>query len=70
MAAVRLAVIGAGGRGTGYARYAAEHPEKCKVVGVAEPRDWYRENLVKRLDIPGEHVSALLSPLHAASVTA
>ncbi len=52
MAPVTLAVIGAGGRGTGYAKYAHDHPEECSIVGVAEPRDWYRDNLVNKFDIP------------------
>jgi len=56
MAAVTLAVIGGGGRGTGYARYAFKNPEKCTVVGVAEPRDWYRQNLAEKFEIPETHV--------------
>jgi len=56
MAAVKLAVIGGGGRGTGYARYALKHPDECKVVGVAEPREYYRDNLVKAHSIPKKRV--------------
>ena len=32
---VRVAIIGAGSRGSGYARYALDHPEAMTVAGVA-----------------------------------
>jgi hypothetical protein len=35
---VTLLVVGAGNRGFVYSQYALENPEKCKVIGVAEPR--------------------------------
>ncbi|KAG1753901.1 uncharacterized protein EDB91DRAFT_1286835, partial [Suillus paluster] len=35
---VTLAVIGCGQRGTTYAKYALDHPQKCKVVAIADPR--------------------------------
>ncbi|OGV63546.1 MAG: oxidoreductase [Lentisphaerae bacterium RIFOXYB12_FULL_65_16] len=53
---VSLLVIGAGGRGAGYARYATEFPQEATVVGVAEPRDVYRERLVQTHTIPKENV--------------
>ncbi|MGH3179715.1 MAG: Gfo/Idh/MocA family protein, partial [Streptosporangiaceae bacterium] len=37
MAPVSLIVVGAGQRGTGYARWARRHPERSTVVAVAEP---------------------------------
>ncbi|MFD8740254.1 Gfo/Idh/MocA family protein [Streptomyces sp. NPDC059618] len=40
---VTLAVLGAGDRGTGHARWALEHPERARVVAVAEPRRTRRE---------------------------
>jgi predicted dehydrogenase len=42
MAPVSLVVIGAGERGTGYARWATRHPDRASVVGVAEPRELRR----------------------------
>ena len=48
---VRILVVGAGGRGGGYAGYAAAHPKLAKVVGVAEPRAHYRNSLVVRHEI-------------------
>lgn len=44
---VSIAIAGAGGRGWGYARFAEKCPEKAKIVGVAEPRDFHRERVVK-----------------------
>ncbi len=58
MAPVTIAVIGAGSRGSGYARYAAEHPDQARIVAVAEPRDAYRERLVAQHSIPAQHVFA------------
>lgn len=52
MAPIKVIIAGAGGRGTGYAQYAKLFPERMKVVGVAEPRDFYRNRLVNEYDIP------------------
>lgn len=46
---VTIAVVGAGNRGTGYARWAGEHPGLARVVAVAE------RNPVRRARIVGEH---------------
>ncbi|MFG3143624.1 Gfo/Idh/MocA family protein [Streptomyces sp. NPDC048243] len=40
--AVTLAVVGAGDRGTGHARWALDHPGRATVVAVAEPRETRR----------------------------
>ncbi|MET8102799.1 Gfo/Idh/MocA family oxidoreductase [Streptomyces sp. NPDC005236] len=40
---VTLAVVGAGDRGTGHARWALDHPERVRVVAVAEPRRTRRD---------------------------
>ena len=52
MKQVRLIIIGAGDRGTVYASYAKEHPERVKIVGVAEPRDFYRKKMMEEHEIP------------------
>ena len=45
----RLVIVGAGSRGLGvYAEYAARHPDRFSVVGVAEPRAYYREETARR----------------------
>ena len=45
MAPVSLIVVGAGQRGTGYARWARRHPERSTVVAVAEPSPARRARL-------------------------
>lgn len=49
---VTLAIVGAGGRGSAYADFARKYPGMAKVVGVAEPRDFYRERLASAHGIP------------------
>lgn len=56
MPPVTMIVIGAGGRGSGYAAYVAEHPEEGTVIGIAEPRDLYRNRLAEAHGIPPENV--------------
>lgn len=53
---VTMLVIGAGGRGSGYAQYAQQHPDRLQIVGVAEPRPFYRERLAREHRIPAGHV--------------
>jgi predicted dehydrogenase len=53
---VTLAIAGAGKRGEAYAAYAAEHPELAKVVAVAEPRQFQREQMARAHKIPAENV--------------
>ena len=52
----KILIIGAGSRGSGYATYFREFPNRGQVVGVAEPRDTYRERLVNAHNIPAENV--------------
>src|SRR6266496_13220 len=49
MAPASLIVVGAGQRGTGYARWARRHPERSTVVAVAEPSP------VRRARLAAEH---------------
>ena len=46
-----IAIIGGGGRGTGFAWLIKNHDYLGRVVAVAEPRDAYRDNLVKQYGI-------------------
>lgn len=55
---VRLIVVGAGSRGAVYAAYARAHPDAVRIVGVAEPREVYRERLAREHAIAPEHTSA------------
>ena len=53
---VSVVIVGAGGRGRGYATYAQKHPDRMKVVAVAEPREWYRQDLAGTYGIPPANV--------------
>lgn len=55
MAPVKLLVVGAGCRGTIYATYAQRHPDDVMIVGVAEPREFYRTRLAAEHAIPPAH---------------
>ena len=56
MKSVRLIVAGAGGRGSTYAKYALDYPQQAVVVGVAEPRDFFRQDMAAKHGIPAENV--------------
>jgi predicted dehydrogenase len=58
MAAVSVLVVGAGSRGSGYAGYIAQHPAQAQVVGVAEPRPFYRQRLAEQHRVPATQVFA------------
>jgi len=58
MAPVSLVVIGAGQRGTGYARWALSHPTRAKVAGVAEPREVRRARFAAEHGIAAEHAAS------------
>jgi len=53
---VTLAIVGAGKRGEAYSQYALEHPDLAKVVAVAEPRPFQREQMVQTHAIAAENV--------------
>ncbi|MFW9963830.1 MAG: Gfo/Idh/MocA family protein [Candidatus Sifarchaeia archaeon] len=53
---VEIIIAGAGDRGFVYSSYAKAYPNRAKVVGVAEPREFYREKMVKEHSIPEENV--------------
>jgi predicted dehydrogenase len=52
MAPVSIVVLGAGNRGTGYARWALRHPDRARVVAVAEPREVRRARFAAEHGIP------------------
>ena len=70
---VTVLVIGSGGRGRTYARYAERFPGSMKVVGVADPNVYRRQMLVKAHNIPQENIfgdfrEALARPKFADAV--
>lgn len=50
-----IIIIGAGNRGTGYGDFIAAHPKEARVVGVAEPRDFHREQMATKHGIAPEN---------------
>jgi predicted dehydrogenase len=58
MKPITMLIVGAGGRGNTYADYAAMHPDQAQVVGVAEPREFYRNRMAKTHAIPAANVFA------------
>jgi predicted dehydrogenase len=51
-----IIILGAGSRGTHFGDYFAANPDKGRIVGVAEPRPFWREQMVQKHQIPTEHV--------------
>ncbi|XP_042348634.1 putative oxidoreductase YteT [Plectropomus leopardus] len=53
---VHVIVVGAGCRGEIYSQYASVHPERVKVVGVADPRKFARTKLQQQHKIADENI--------------
>lgn len=58
MQPVTFLVVGAGSRGSAYSAYMAEYPEQARLVGVAEPRAFYREQLARQHQLAPAQVVA------------
>jgi predicted dehydrogenase len=58
MASVSMIVIGAGARGNVYASFACAQPDKARIVGVAEPREFYRKRIAEQHHVPAANVAA------------
>jgi len=48
MKPIRLILIGAGSRGSSFAQFVADHPDQARLVGVAEPRPFYRQKVARQ----------------------
>jgi predicted dehydrogenase len=53
---VTAVIIGAGNRGMGYASFSQAHPDRLRVSGVAEPKDYNRNYMAETYDLPDENV--------------
>ncbi|XP_020493850.1 putative oxidoreductase YteT [Labrus bergylta] len=53
---VRVIVVGAGNRGDSYSQFASIHPERMKVVGVADPRRFARTKIQQQHKIEDGNV--------------
>src|SRR5437588_3391242 len=58
MRPVELLIVGAGSRGTTYGGYAIEHPDLARVVGVAEPREFFCARMAAKHHLSSEQVVA------------
>ena len=58
-------IVGAGHRGLCYANYALKHPEEFKIVGVADPNAFRREQAARIHDIPPENCFSTAEELAA-----
>ena len=56
MTVVDTIIVGAGGRGNSYGRFALEHPQEMRVVGLAEPDPVRRDRFVGQHDIAPDMV--------------
>ncbi len=56
MKPVTVLIVGAGSRGKTYASYALKYPEEVQVVGVADPREFYRAQLADAHQVAAENV--------------
>ena len=54
MKCYKVIIIGAGARGTNYAKHMKKMPDKFQIVGVAEPLRERRENMKQMFDLPDE----------------
>ncbi len=55
---VTAIVAGAGGRGMTYSRFSEAHPDRLRIVGVAEPKVWNRESMKQMYNLPSENVTS------------
>jgi len=51
---VTTAIVGAGNRSLVYSEYALLHPDKMRIVAVADPDEARREKAARRFDIPSQ----------------
>ena len=49
---VSLIIAGAGDRGGNYIRIAEKYPDRVRIAAIAEPRDYYRNTLGDRYQVP------------------
>ncbi|MCD4669613.1 MAG: Gfo/Idh/MocA family oxidoreductase [Actinomycetia bacterium] len=53
---VKTIILGAGDRGNAYAEYSKYRDNEMKIVGVAEPCEYYRNGFVKKYSIEKKYI--------------
>jgi predicted dehydrogenase len=53
---VTAVVVGAGGRGMTYSQFSLAHPDRLKIVGTAEPKEWNRQYMANTYDLADHDV--------------
>ncbi|OGJ91474.1 MAG: oxidoreductase [Candidatus Raymondbacteria bacterium RifOxyA12_full_50_37] len=56
MKPVTYIIAGTGGRGQFYAEYCHHHPDRARVVGVADPNPLARQHMAKQYAIPAKNI--------------
>ncbi|MCE5341314.1 MAG: Gfo/Idh/MocA family oxidoreductase [Planctomycetaceae bacterium] len=56
MSLVKVVLLGAGSRGNVYSNYIQQHSGDVELVGLAEPREYYRNQFAQKHKIPKENV--------------
>ena len=52
---VTTAIVGAGNRSLVYSAYVLQHPDKMRIVAVADPDELRRDKAARLFDIPEQH---------------
>ncbi|MEE1042477.1 MAG: Gfo/Idh/MocA family oxidoreductase, partial [Clostridia bacterium] len=67
---VKIAVIGAGGRGNVYANYVATNPHTAGIVAVADPQKHLRDKMQEKFNVPKENLFETYDDFFAKGVIA
>jgi predicted dehydrogenase len=64
---IKIIIAGAGNRGIGHANQAFNEPNNCEIVGVAEPREEFRNSMAEKYGIK-ESISSKIGKIWQLSI--